>query len=420
MLLAFSTIIFLCLLFWWRNRNSVLINWPIIGMFPGLLLNASRAHEFATDLLQKNDGTFVFKGPWFAGFDFMITSNSMNVQHILSKNFTNYHRNLEFKQIFEPLGDGIFNSDGDWWKTQRRIIHTSLKHRKFELALEKIIQQKILQGLFMVLDHVSVLGVEVDLQDVLHRLTFDNARALVLGFDPNCLSIDFPQVPYEKAYDVIEEVAFHRHLKPHGFWKLQKWLQIGQERKMKKAWEIIDHFLCQRISRKRELLSESKIQIEGEDHFDLLTYILVEDDDKGGEKGVFRKSDKFVRDMAFYLLAAGSDTVASGLVWFLWLVSTHPLVEMKILEEIKANLSVEGEEKWRFFNFKELSKLVYLHAAICEALRLYPPVPFEHKDSIESDIIPSGLHIGRNTRIIYSLYSMGRMKEIWGEDCLEF
>ena len=215
MLLAFSTIIFLCLLFWWRNRNSVLINWPIVGMFPGLLLNASRAHEFATDLLQKNDGTFVFKGPWLAGLDFMITSNSMNVQHILSKNFTNYHRNLEFKQIFEPLGDGIFNSDGDWWKTQRRIIHTSLKHRKFELALEKIIQQKILQGLFMVLDHVSVLGVEVDLQDVLHRLTFDNARALVLGFDPNCLSIDFPQVPYEKAYDVIEEVAFHRHLKPY-------------------------------------------------------------------------------------------------------------------------------------------------------------------------------------------------------------
>jgi hypothetical protein len=34
---------------------------------------------------------------------------------------------------------------------------------------------------------------------------------------------------------------------------------------------------------------------------------------------------------------------------------------MKILEEIKANLSVEGEEKWRFFNFKELCKLVYLH-----------------------------------------------------------
>ena len=92
---------------------------------------------------------------------------------------------------------------------------------------------------------------------------------------------------------------------------------------------------------------------------------------------------------------------------------------MRILEEIKENLSVEGEEKWRFFNFKELSKLVHLHAAICEALRLCPPVPFEHKDSIESDI-PSGHHIGRNTRIIYSLYSMGRMKETWGEDCQEF
>ncbi|KAG6747128.1 hypothetical protein POTOM_049508 [Populus tomentosa] len=59
--------------------------------------------------------------------------------------------------------------------------------------------------------------------------------ALVLGFDPNCLSIDFPQVPYEKAYDVMEEVAFRRHLKPRGFWKLQKWLQIGEGRKMEEG-----------------------------------------------------------------------------------------------------------------------------------------------------------------------------------------
>ena len=63
---------------------------------------------------------------------------------------------------------------------------------------------------------------------------------------------------------------------------------------------------------------------------------------------------------------------------------------------------------------------MYLHGAICEALRLFPPVPFDHKCSLKSDILPSGHCIDPNTMVIYSLYSMGRMKEIWGEDCLEF
>lgn len=67
-----------------------------------------------------------------------------------------------------------------------------------------------------------------------------------------------------------------------------------------------------------------------------------------------------------------------------------------------------------------LSKLVYLHGAICEALRLYPPVPFEHKSNLKSDVLPSGHMIKSNTMILYSLYSIGRVEEIWGEDCLEF
>jgi hypothetical protein len=35
--------------------------------------------------------------------------------------------------------------------------------------------------------------------------------------------------------------------------------------------------------------------------------------------------------------------------------------------------------KWRDLNIDELSKLVYLHGAICESLRLFPAVPYEHK-----------------------------------------
>lgn len=63
---------------------------------------------------------------------------------------------------------------------------------------------------------------------------------------------------------------------------------------------------------------------------------------------------------------------------------------------------------------------MYLHGGICEALRLYPPVAFEHKSPVKADVLPSGHAVDEQARIILSFYSMGRMEGIWGEDCLEF
>ncbi|KAL2941807.1 Alkane hydroxylase MAH1 [Bienertia sinuspersici] len=70
-------------------------------------------------------------------------------------------------------------------------------------------------------------------------------------------------------------------------------------------------------------------------------------------------------------------------------------------------------------SFKEFSdKLVYLHAALSETLRLNPLLPFNHKKSTKSDVLPSGHQV--STEIIFNMHAMGRMKSIWGDDCNEF
>ena len=130
------------------------------------------------------------------------------------------------------------------------------------------------------------------------------------------------------------------------------------------------------------------------------------------------KSDKFLRDTAINLMTAGKDGISAGLIWFFWIVATHPYVEAKILEEIKEHLFDNGKSK--DLNINGLSKLVYLHGAICETLRLFPPIPFEHKFSVQYDILPSDHSIRPNTTILCSLYSMGRMESRWGEDCSNF
>ncbi|KAL6965609.1 hypothetical protein U1Q18_036665, partial [Sarracenia purpurea var. burkii] len=147
---------------------------------------------------------------------------------------------------------------------------------------------------------------------------------------------------------------------------------------------------------------------------DLLTSYLTED-----ETGSMF-DDEFLRDTLLNLMISGRDSTSSGLTWFLWLVSTHPAVEAKIREELEAILPNKEARKWQLFNAKEVNKLVYFRSALCESLRLYPPVPFMHKKHVQSNILPSGHHIHSKMKIIISSYAMGRMKSIWGENCLEF
>jgi cytochrome P450 len=349
-------------------------------------------------------------GPWFTNQNYLVTSDPINVHHMLSKCFDNYVKGHEYHEIFEAFGDGIFNADSETWKYNRSLFHSVFKQRDFELFEEKIIRNKLERSLIPMLDHVQQKGSVVDLQDVFNRFTFDNICSVVLGCDPNCLSIDLPDVACEKAFNEIEEGIFYRHKVPSALWKLQKWLQIGEEKKFTENVKIIHQMLYSKIKSKKD-------QMQGEQQFDLLSILLKQS--IGDGKNPIDDENKFLRDTSINLLSAGRDTISSALTWFFWLVATHPFVEAKILEEIKENLP-SRKDNWKYLGVEGLNKLIYLHAALCEVLRLYPPVPFEHKSSLKSDVLPSGHMVESNSRIVYSLYSIGRMGKIWGEDCLEF
>ncbi|KAK3183641.1 hypothetical protein Dsin_030927 [Dipteronia sinensis] len=206
------------------------------------------------------------------------------------------------------------------------------------------------------------------------------------------------------------------HLVPESIWKLQRWLQIGQEKKLRIACETFDKFLYGCISLKRSRRSKT----EEEEEFDLLTACMLDEDEEKEAKeddqqmNAVRKSDT---------QSLGSwERHCNCRSWFFWLIATHPSVEYKILEEIRANMQTgkDGDQERFFSTAQELNRLVYLHAALCETLRLYPPVPFSHKATTLPDILPTGHQVNQDTKILISFYSMGRLEEIWGEDCLEF
>ncbi|XP_058179469.1 alkane hydroxylase MAH1-like [Rhododendron vialii] len=407
---------FLCLLFW-GTRRGIPWNWPLLGMLPSLLRKVGRIHDSCTDLLGQTGGTFLLKGPWFSNMDMLATADPANIHYIMSANFSNFPKGPQFLKMFDFLGDGIFNSDGDAWRNQRRLAQLQIGHHRFHRCLVKTSQDKVEKGLIPILEHVAKGGQVVDLQDVFQRFTFDTTCILVTGYDPGCLSSELLDVPFSKAMDDAEETVFTRHVVPQSIWKFQRWLGIGQEKKLSKACKTLDHVIAKYIAMKKDELSNGIDLKEQEEGVDLLTSYLQEDEMMGGLKS----NDKFLRDTVLNFMIAGRDTTSSALTWFVWLVSTHPDVEAKIREELKSVIPEEEESnKWRLFKAEEVGKLVYLHSALCESLRLYPPVPFQHKEPLQPDILPSGHPVHPKMKVMFSLYAMGRMKFIWGEDCLEF
>ncbi|KAK4439585.1 Alkane hydroxylase MAH1 [Sesamum alatum] len=408
------TFTFLLLCAVWRSnksgrKSSVPTDWPLVRMLPWILRVSRRIHSAVTQLMNECGGAFEFKGPWFCNMDMLITSDPANIHHIFSKNFSNYPKGPEFRKIFEVFGDGIFNADFELWELHRRTTLSVFNHATFHTSLGRAVWGKVETGLLPVLESFLKQGIDVDLQDIFQRFTFDNICKLVLDYDPQSLSIDLPYVPCEKAFNDVIEALLYRHVLPESVWKLQKWLGLGKERKLTEAWKAFDEFIYPHVTfRDGEQNDDSK----------LLTSFrkAYEEKNKGSSRGL----SVFLRDTALNLMFAGRDTTSTCLTWLFWLIATNPSTETKILEEMESKLQLKEDNNWRFFSAEESRELIYLHGALCESLRLFPPLALEHKAPLTPDTLPSGNYLEPNTKVIVSFYSTGRMESVWGKDCLEF
>ncbi|KAJ6792637.1 alkane hydroxylase MAH1-like [Iris pallida] len=402
------------------NRNrAVLLQWPVVGMLPGLLANFHRLPDFITSILQESGGTFMFKGPWLMGLDLLFTCDPANAKHMFTSHFSNYIKGRDFPEILDILGEGIITSDGEPWAKQRRMANAHMSSHNFRSSVAKNSRDKVQTSVLPLLDRMADLDQAFDLQEFMQRLAMDLVTKLVVGRDPGSLAPDFPRVPFVVSVGDAEEVIVFRHFVP--CWKLLKWLDVGIEKKMSTATNVINQYIAQCIDEKRNDIIKSKGREEPKDILTSYMYHIMDN-----EEGDYFSTDKFVRDTLMTLLAAGTDSSAAALAWFFWQVSKCPDVENKILKELRElarQREVDGSDAGKrmvVFDVDSTEGLVYLHAALCETLRLFPSFPFNTKTVDKEDVLPSGHRVRPGTTVIYSIYSMGRLEKLWGEDCLEF
>ncbi|KAI3970388.1 hypothetical protein MKX01_024035 [Papaver californicum] len=412
--------IFSCIIQKVTNKGPML--WPVMGIIPSVFFHFNHTYEWITEALIKSGGTFYYRGMWMGNAYGIVTVDPSKLEYMLKTRFTNFPKGRYYRdRFFDLLGDGIFNADGDTWKEQRRAATLEMHSSRFVEYSFQTIQELVHIKLLKLIEKLVISKESVDLQDVLLRFTFDNVCTAAFGVDPGCLSIDLPDVPFAKAFEQATELTLFRFTVPPFVWKAMKFFCFGSEKELKMAVGVVHEFAEKAVrNRRTECYKLGSLS----DRYDLLSKLTERretDDVNGATK--YKFSERFLRDFCISFILAGRDTSSVALAWFFWILSKYPQVQNRILNEINEILN-HRKSKNEFvdivFTIDELKQMEYLQAALSESLRLYPSVPLDLKEVQEDDIFPDGTMVKKGSRVLYSIYSMARIDEIWGKDCKEY
>ncbi|KAL3841140.1 hypothetical protein ACJIZ3_025731 [Penstemon smallii] len=390
-----------------NTKNNGFKNYPFFGTLPDFLLNRHRFLDWSTQILSNHPtNTAVFHRP--GKIHGVITSNPLVVQHILKTQFENYPKGTRFITLLKDfLGNGIFNIDGEPWKIQRKTASYEFNTKSLRNFVMENVFVELKTRLIPILENAARNNRVLDVQDILERFAFDNICKVAFNLDPGCLGGDGIVInggEFMKAFEEATNLSSGRFM--YAFPKLyavKKLFNLGTEKRLKNSVSTVHEFADKIIKTRIEERVEKKDE-------DLLSRFMENSEN----------SLEFLRDIVISFILAGRDTTSSALSWFFWLLSVSPNVEIKILKELQEIRGKNGKSIGEVFDFDELREMNYLQASILESMRLYPPVPVDTKACNKDDILPDGTFIGKDWFISYHTYAMGRMKNIWGEDCCEY
>ncbi|XP_057517729.1 cytochrome P450 94A2-like [Amaranthus tricolor] len=381
--------------------------YPLIGHFIAVYQQKDNVFQWLTKLLISSpSSTFILHRP--LGVKSILTADPIIVEHILKTRFSIYQKGPFQKGVLRDLlGDGIFNSDGETWKVQRQIASYEFNTKSLRTFVQDVVEFELENRLIPILFKAAKNGTVLDLQDILKRFAFDNICKIAFGYDPQYLSPSLPEAMFAVAFEDAVMISSRRYQSFFPIlWKISRFLNIGSEKRLRKCIVEIRKFANNLVKQRKQERMMNTVLFETND---LLSRFL-----KSGHL-----DEKFVSDIVISFILAGRDTTSAALTWFFWLLHKNKSVEEEILKEIDS----KGKQKKiteNFSVFEETKEMVYIHAALCETMRLYPPVAADLKEAMDDDILPGGIYVKKGTRITYHPYAMGRLEKIWGPHWLEF
>ena len=313
-----------------------------------------------------------------------VTQNPDHIQHILQKNNRNYSKSPALKKIARYAGWGLLTSDGDYWLQQRRLIQPGFHRQKLE-GLSAIMVREIDDFIIDFNKHIAENN-EIDISKEMMRLTFKVVSKSLFhtGLSENELDrVDY--VITTLQHEIIQQIR-----KPF----LKPWFYFsGSIARCNRLKDEVDSIIF-RVIRERQESGESH-----DDMLDMLINTRYEDTGKG-------MTLQQLRDESLILFLAGHETSANALTWTWYLLSQHPEVKKKVVDEVERVVG-DGQP-----GFQHVPKLIYTKQVIDESMRLFPPAWIIDRLSIEEDQL-NEYYVPPNTMVNIFVWGVHRDPDLW-------
>ncbi|KAL8758460.1 MAG: hypothetical protein Q9199_001478 [Rusavskia elegans] len=316
------------------------------------------------------------------------------------------------KGISRILGLGLFLSEGDVHKRQRKYLMPAFAYRHVK-NLYPMFWNKSTELVAAIIasthgsrDSGPDKGVSIEVNEWASRATLDIIGQG--GFGQSFNAIQDPDNALSRTYrSMFKPGRVGQILGVLGF-LLPQWLvrrlPFLRNDTMQRSSNFLRAFCRSSIESKRQ-----KPDAEVANELDILTVAM--------HSGAF--SDEDLVDQMMTFLAAGHETTASALTWAIYLLAKHPQIQDHLRDEVQSLLPNPLENPDAIVTSETIEKMPYLNNICQEILRLFPPVAVTIRVAVK-DTTVRGQYIPEGTTIMIPPWAVNGNTELWGSDAGEF
>ncbi|MCT9095716.1 cytochrome P450 [Haloarchaeobius sp. HME9146] len=279
-----------------------------------------------------------------------------DIESVLVTNNEQFTKSHLTKAVLGSVaGDGLFTSDGDLWREQRRRIQPA-----FHPAQIAVYSDLMVDAIDRRLATWTP-GERRNLGEEMRKLTLDIVARALLGVDIES-EIEDLGWSLDAVLGRLGSVWYHL---------LPEWAPTPGNRRFSRALTELESLVD-------DIIDERRATPDGDDVVSRLLAAELTDDEP-------MDPDQLRAEVMTFLFA-GHETTAQALTFTCYLLATHPDVEAKLVEELERELA--GDRP----SLATMGNLTYTEQVITEALRLYPPANDIHREPVD-DVEIQGYHI---------------------------
>ncbi|NVJ19959.1 cytochrome P450 [Myxococcus sp. AM011] len=309
---------------------------------------------FGRTFQQYGDAVRIRVGPRQTVF---LLSHPDYVKHVLVDNAQNYPK--PHNPPGKLLGKGLFPSEGEFWRQQRRFIQPAFHPERMAALVPTMVD-----SVRKMLDRWEARTRTGEVFDIANDMTRLSLSIVGRGVFTDDMVEEQPEI-----LEACQEIVRMQNMR-------RKWwmvylitalkLRTQRRKRFRAGIATLDAAVYAAIASRRQNPTA---------HPDMLGQMMAARDPKTGEG----MSDEQLRDECVNLFFAGHETTAVALAWTWLLLSQHPEVEQRMRDEIASTLGDRPPQ------LQDLPKLRYITAVFEEVLRLYPPAWVMARQAKEQD-----------------------------------